>query len=219
MKEKNKDLRKWADRADYECILAVNNNKYDMKMRDPQASQSIGNQSIEFFKSGYSQAQSISVDNVELQNHSNTLQYNGGPPTIIPPSNSIFDRQSVLKKDSYSDDATTQLKDNENDFGRNVEMNKQKVDYLVKKQNVIFDLYDKLYQKYIQVKRENYQLQLENQRLKSNDPSTREGYISSPMCELKPITEVETESNELTKLNKDQIDLGGEIDILHYDVD
>lgn len=80
MKEKNRDLRKWADRADYECILAVNNNKYELRNRDPHASQSIGNQSVEFFKSGYSQAQSISVDNVELQNHSNLLQYNGGPP-------------------------------------------------------------------------------------------------------------------------------------------
>ena len=51
----------------------------------------------------------------------------------------------MCRKDSYSDDMTTQNKENENDFCRNIEINKYKVEYLVKKQNVIFELYDKLY--------------------------------------------------------------------------
>ena len=74
MREKNKDLKKWAERADYECILAINANKNNWN-KDPHNSQSNHNQSVDFYRSPHSQAQSISVDNVnlELHNQSNTL--------------------------------------------------------------------------------------------------------------------------------------------------
>jgi len=149
MKEKNKDLKKWADRADYECILAVNDNKNDTKNKDPYVSQSAGNQSAEFFRSAYGQAQSNSVDNVEIYNQSHTLQHPNVATQILPPQNSMYDRHSLCKRDgSYSEDLNGN-KEQDNDFCRNIEINKYKLEYLVRKQNIIFDLYDKLYQKYV----------------------------------------------------------------------
>ena len=54
----------------------------------------------------------------------------------------------------------------------------------------------------------------ENQRLRKNDGQTRDGYISSPMCELKPINEVDTESND----KEEEYDVSG-MEMRNYDVD
>lgn len=60
---------------------------------------------------------------------------------------------------------------------------------------------------------------LENQRLKRNDMQTREGYISSPQCDLKPINELDTEYNDIIKYNRDDIQLGEGMEMMNYDID
>lgn len=79
-----------------------------------------------------------------------------------------------------------------------IEKNRYKLEYSIKKQQIIFDLYDQLYQKFIEVKKENEELRNENNRLKGVRSQTAEGgYVSTPQYELKPIDEAETESNEV----------------------
>lgn len=70
---------------------------------------------------------------------------------------------------------------------------------------MIFDLYDKLYKKFIEVKKENEHLRRENYRLKRGGgslPQYDNAYSSQPFNELRSINEVETESNEENIHNK-----------------
>lgn len=70
MFEKNRDLKRWAQRADYDCVLVINNNKNDVRFnRDVPTSNSVGHVSADGLKSVHSMAPSISVDNFEASNN------------------------------------------------------------------------------------------------------------------------------------------------------